>query len=109
MAKIAFEDLIAQHRRELLVHCYRLLAWLAMPPAPHEYHGVSAIVSFLRTSAAWRVSQGLRIRLRTTRMNGQSAFVSRLVGDAFERPGGLIVLTPAGDRLSGMTLFPHDI
>jgi RNA polymerase sigma-70 factor (TIGR02960 family) len=84
-------------------------AWLAMPPAPHEYHGVSAIISFLRTSAAWRVSQGLRIRLPPTRMNGQPAFASQFVGDAFERPGGLIVLTLAGDRLSGMTLFLHDI
>ncbi|MBB3724712.1 RNA polymerase subunit sigma-70 [Nonomuraea dietziae] len=27
-------------------------AWLAMPPAPHEYHGPDAIVSFLRASTA---------------------------------------------------------
>lgn len=26
-------------------------AWLAMPPAPHEYHGPAAIASFLRASA----------------------------------------------------------
>ncbi|MCW6006066.1 RNA polymerase subunit sigma-70 [Micromonospora sp. CPCC 205371] len=84
-------------------------AWLAMPPAPHEYHGVAAIVSFLRASAAWRVSQGLRMRLRPTRMNGQPAFASQFVGDGFERPGGLIVLTLTGDRLTGMTLFLHDI
>jgi RNA polymerase sigma-70 factor (TIGR02960 family) len=84
-------------------------AWLAMPPAPHEYHGHAAIASFLRASAAWRVSQGLRIQLRPTRLNGQPAFASRLVGDAFERPGGLMVLTPTGDRLRGMTLFLHDI
>jgi hypothetical protein len=58
---------------------------------------------------AWRVSQGLQVRLRPTRMNGQPAFASQFVGDAFERPGGLIVLTLAGDRLSGMTLFLHDI
>jgi RNA polymerase sigma-70 factor (ECF subfamily) len=42
-------------------------------------------------------------------MNGQPAFATRLVGDAFERPGGLMVLTPTGDRLRGMTLFLHDI
>jgi len=84
-------------------------AWLAMPPAPHEYHGPAAIASFLQTSAAWRISQGLRIRLCPTRMNGQPAFTSQLVGDAFERPGGLLVLTPIGDRLRGMTLFLHDI
>ena len=29
-------------------------AWLAMPPAPHEYHGAAAIASFLRASATWR-------------------------------------------------------
>jgi RNA polymerase sigma-70 factor (TIGR02960 family) len=84
-------------------------AWLAMPPAPHEYHGRTAIISFLRTSAAWRASQGLRIRLRPTRMNGQPAFASQLVGNGFERPGGLIVLTLSADRLSTMTLFLHDI
>jgi RNA polymerase sigma-70 factor (ECF subfamily) len=70
---------------------------------------VAAIISFLRTSAGWRVNQRLRIRLRPTRMNGQPAFASHLVGDGTERPGGLMVLTLAGDRLSGMTLFLHDI
>jgi RNA polymerase sigma-70 factor (ECF subfamily) len=84
-------------------------AWLAMPPAPHEYHGTAAIASFLKTSAAWRVSQGLQIRLCPTRMNGQPAFASQLVGDGFERPGGLMVLTLTGDRLRGMTMFLHDI
>ncbi|GIF68457.1 RNA polymerase sigma factor [Asanoa ishikariensis] len=84
-------------------------AWLAMPPAPHEYHGPVAIASFLRASAAWRLSQGLRTRLSPVRMNGQPAFASRLVGDAFERPGGLIVLTLGGDGVRGMTLFLHDI
>jgi RNA polymerase sigma-70 factor (TIGR02960 family) len=120
-------------------------AWLAMPPAPHEYHGAAAIMSFLRASAGWRAGQGLRLRLRPTRMNGQPAFFSQLVGDTTfspvagdttfsqlvgdttfsqlvgditfspvvgdttERTGGLIVLTLAGDRLSGMTMFLHDI
>ncbi len=84
-------------------------AWLAMPPAPHEYHGVAAIISFLRTSAAWRAGQGLRMRLRPTRANGQPAFHCELVGDDSRRPGGLLVLTPAGDRLDGMTLFLHDV
>jgi RNA polymerase sigma-70 factor (TIGR02960 family) len=84
-------------------------AWLAMPPAPHEYHGPAAIASFLRASAAWRVGAGLQVRLRPTRMNGQPAFVSQLVGDSSQRPGGLIVLTPTGDRIRGITLFLHDI
>lgn len=84
-------------------------AWLAMPPAPHEYHGVPAIIAFLRTSAAWRAEEGLRLRLRPTRMNGQPAFASQLVRDGFERPGGLMVLTLTGDRIAAMTLFLHDI
>ncbi len=84
-------------------------AWLAMPPAPHEYHGVAAIISFLRTSAAWRLSQGLQERLHPTRANGQPAFICHLVGDDAQRPGGLMVLTLGGDRLRGMTLFLHDI
>ncbi|MET8355074.1 MULTISPECIES: RNA polymerase subunit sigma-70 [unclassified Micromonospora] len=104
-----FAEAFAGNHFDTLVSLLTDEAWLAMPPAPHEYHGVAAIISFLRTSAAWRVSQRLRIRLRPTRMNGQPAFVSHLVGDGTERPGGLVVLTLAGDRLSGMTLFLHGI
>ncbi|MEJ3745493.1 RNA polymerase subunit sigma-70 [Actinomycetes bacterium KLBMP 9797] len=104
-----FAEAFAGDDFDTLVNLLTDKAWLAMPPAPHEYHGVAAIISFLRTTAAWRVSQGLRIRLRPTRMNGQPAFASQFVGDAFERPGGLLVLTLAGDRLSGITLFLHDI
>ena len=77
-------------------------AWLAMPPAPHEYHGVTAIASFLRASAAWRADR--RLRLRPTRANGQPAFSCYLVG-AVEQPAGLIVLTLTGDRLHGITRF----
>ena len=80
-----------------------------MPPAPHEYHGPAMIASFLRTSSAWRAGQGLRMRLRPTRMNGQPAFACQLVGSAVERPGGLIVLTLTGDRVRGMTNFLHDV
>lgn len=77
-------------------------AWLAMPPAPHEYHGVAAVASFLRASAAWRA--GRRLRLRPTRANGQPAFICHLVADV-EQPAGLIVLTLTGDRVHGMTRF----
>jgi RNA polymerase sigma-70 factor (ECF subfamily) len=77
-------------------------AWLAMPPAPHEYHGVAAIASFLRASAAWRA--GRRIRLRPTRGNRQPAFTCHLTG-ADEQPAGLIVLTLTGNRLHGITRF----
>ncbi|MEV0195732.1 RNA polymerase subunit sigma-70 [Nonomuraea sp. NPDC050691] len=74
-------------------------AWLAMPPAPHEYHGVAAIASFLRASAAW--SAGRRPLLDPTRANGQPAFTCRLAGE----PAGVIVLTLAGDRVRGITRF----
>lgn len=104
-----FAEAFAGDDFDSLVSLLTDAAWLAMPPAPHEYHGVAAIISFLRTSAAWRASQGLRVRLSPTRMNGQPAFASQFVRDGFERPGGLIVLTLAGDGLSGMTLFLHDI
>lgn len=80
-------------------------AWLAMPPAPHEYHGVAAIASFLRASAAWRA--GRRLRLRPTRANGQPAFSCHLAAavEEVEKPAGLIVLTLTGDRLRGITRF----
>jgi RNA polymerase sigma-70 factor (ECF subfamily) len=77
-------------------------AWLAMPPAPHEYHGVAAIASFLRASAAWRA--GRRLQLRPTRANGQPAFTCHLTG-AEEQPAGLIVLTLTGNRLHCITRF----
>jgi RNA polymerase sigma-70 factor (TIGR02960 family) len=80
-------------------------AWLAMPPAPHEYHGPAAIAAFLRASAAWR--PGRHLRLRPARANGQPAFLCDLGGDV-ERPAGLIVLTLAGDRLRGITRFLDD-
>lgn len=74
-------------------------AWLAMPPAPHEYHGVAAIASFLRASAAWRA--GRRLELRPARANGQPAFTCSIAGE----PAGVVVLTLAGDRLRGITRF----
>ncbi|MEV2273011.1 RNA polymerase subunit sigma-70 [Nonomuraea africana] len=80
-------------------------AWLAMPPAPHEYHGATAIAAFLRASAAWRADR--RFELRPSRANGQPAFTWRLAG-AVEPPAGVIVLTLTGDRLRGITRFHDD-
>jgi RNA polymerase sigma-70 factor (ECF subfamily) len=80
-------------------------AWLAMPPAPHEYHGAAAISAFLGAFAAWRGDR--HIRLVPTRANRQPAF-----GCYIDRPGeqtadaaGIFVLTLSGDRISGMTFF----
>jgi hypothetical protein len=59
-------------------------AWLAMPPAPHEYHGTDAIAGFFRASAAG--PGGHRFGLVRTQANGQPAFLCFL-GDP-EDPGG---------------------
>jgi RNA polymerase sigma-70 factor (TIGR02960 family) len=80
-------------------------SWLAMPPAPHEYHGPAAITGFLRASAAWHQGAGLRMRLRSTRANGQPAYLCHLDNGTTEQLAGLIVLTLTGDRISGITRF----
>jgi RNA polymerase sigma-70 factor (ECF subfamily) len=74
-------------------------AWLAMPPAPHEYHGGPAIVSFLRASDAGRGDR--RLTLLPTRANTQPAYGCYLAGE----PAGLMVLTLRGDRIRGLTRF----
>lgn len=83
-------------------------AWLAMPPAPHEYHGPAAVTAFLGASASWRVSR--RLRLVATRANTQPAFgccLSQGEGQAAEA-SGLHVLTLDGDRICGLTRFLDD-
>ena len=54
-------------------------AWLAMPPAPHEYQGPAAIAAFLGASAAWRRPRGFRLELVPTHANTQPAFGCFLV------------------------------
>jgi RNA polymerase sigma-70 factor (ECF subfamily) len=80
-------------------------AWLTMPPAPHEYQGAVAIAAFLGTSAAWHGAR--RFRLVPTRANTQPAFGCYLgvPGEPAAEAAGLIVLTPAGDRISAITRF----
>jgi RNA polymerase sigma-70 factor (TIGR02960 family) len=80
-------------------------AWLAMPPAPHEYHGVPAITGFLRASFAW--SGRGTFRMVPTRANTQPAFAGYLTGpgEATARPVELIVLTLADDRIRAVTRF----
>jgi RNA polymerase sigma-70 factor (TIGR02960 family) len=73
-------------------------AWLAMPPAPHEYHGPAAITAFLRAGWAGTTS---RLDLRPVRANGQPAFGCYLAG----RPAGVLVLTCHEGRISGLTRF----
>lgn len=80
-------------------------AWLAMPPAPHEYHGPEAVATFLRASAGWRGQR--RLRLVPTRANTQPAFGSYLSdpdGDT-AHPTGILVLTLSGHQIRTITRF----
>jgi len=74
-------------------------AWLAMPPAPHEYHGPAAIAGFLKSSSTWR--DDLRLRLVPAAANRQPAYGCYLDG----RPAGIVVLTVRADRIGGLTRF----
>ncbi|MEU4726147.1 RNA polymerase subunit sigma-70 [Nonomuraea dietziae] len=80
-------------------------AWLAMPPAPHEYHGPDAIMAFLRASTAWR--PGRPFKLVATRANTQAAFGWYLPDRTrpIAYPAGLIVLTPGRHRIHAITQF----
>jgi RNA polymerase sigma-70 factor (ECF subfamily) len=75
-------------------------AWLAMPPAPHQYLGRTAIAGFLRASAAGR---GGRLTLLPTAANGQPAFGCYLAG----APDGIVVITADGtkERVAAITRF----
>lgn len=76
-------------------------AWLAMPPAPHEYHGPAAIAGFLDVSLSWQRPRGLL--MVPTRANTQPAF-----GCYFRepsQPAGLAVLTLGGERVQAITRF----
>jgi len=80
-------------------------AWLSMPPAPHEYHGIDAIAGFLRVSFAYRGDGP--VHLVPADANGQVAFGSYL-GEPVATPAGLFVLTMAGDRIQHITRFHTD-
>lgn len=80
-------------------------AWLAMPPAPHQYRGGQAIAAFLRASAKGRGNRCLA--LLPTRANGQPAFICylRRSPDVALEPSGIVVLHPAGDAIVAVTRF----
>ncbi|MFC4004114.1 RNA polymerase subunit sigma-70 [Prauserella oleivorans] len=83
-------------------------AWLAMPPAPHEYHGRAAVASMVTTFLTWRGRRG--VRLIPTRANTQPAFGCYLTapGETSGYPAGLLVLTVGQHRIRGITWFLHD-
>jgi RNA polymerase sigma-70 factor (ECF subfamily) len=81
-------------------------AWLAMPPAPHEYHGAAAITAFLTVSFGYGTERGFR--MEPTRANTQPAFACYFTEpDKTEpdEPAGLIVLTLRDDRIRAITRF----
>ncbi len=79
-------------------------AWLAMPPAPHRYHGPTAIAGFLRAGAAWR--PGRRVRLLPVAGNWNTGF-----DDPVTATGcwvGVVAPAIAGEPVIGVTRFPGD-
>jgi RNA polymerase sigma-70 factor (TIGR02960 family) len=83
-------------------------AWLSMPPAPHEYHGLDAIRSFLKVYFDYRGDR--RLRLVPARANTQPAFGSYLSRptEPTATPAGLFVLTIAGGKIQAITRFHLD-
>ena len=83
-------------------------AWLSMPPAPHEYHGIDAIRAFLTASFAYRDRRS--VHLVPTRANGQIAYGSyvRGQGEPTADPAGLFVLTMAANGIHAITRFHLD-
>jgi RNA polymerase sigma-70 factor (TIGR02960 family) len=80
-------------------------ALLTMPPEPLEYQGHEAIAAFLRDRFGAHV--GRRVRLVSTRANGQPAF-GHYIDDPqapIARCYGVLVLTLDGDRISALTRF----
>ena len=83
-------------------------AWLSMPPAPHQYHGIAAIRAMLRASFEHRGAR--RMYLVPTQANTQPALASYLSDQvrpaAF--PNGLFVLTMTGRQIQAITRFHLD-
>ena len=114
-------ELTEPHRRELQVHCYRMLGSFAdaalvalltedvftsMPPMPFEYEGRDAVARF----CASIFGAGRRFDLVPTRANGQPAFGVYLRTPSGPSHGtGLYVLTLAGDRICAMTRFENSV
>ncbi|WP_020390372.1 RNA polymerase subunit sigma-70 [Kribbella catacumbae] len=78
-------------------------AWLAMPPAPHEYYGPRAIAAFLQASAAART--GSDLELEPAGANLHPAFTCYFVNRLGRRDTGRLVITVSGDRISSITRF----
>jgi RNA polymerase sigma-70 factor (TIGR02960 family) len=83
-------------------------AWLSIPPASHEYHGIPAIGSFLRASFGFRGDR--RTRCQSADANTQPALAGYL-SDPAQRvatPAGLLVLTVSDQKIRAITRFHLD-
>src|SRR5262249_4613427 len=83
-------------------------AWLSMPPAPHQYHGITAIRSMLRASFEYRGDD--RMYLVPTMANTQPALAGYVGGPGRRGavPAGPFVLSVAGGRIYAITRFHID-
>ncbi len=83
-------------------------AWLSMPPAPHQYHGLDAIRSFLQASFAFRGERD--VHLIPGRANNQPSFASYLSDqqEGIASQAGLFVLTLTDGHIKAITRFHRD-
>jgi RNA polymerase sigma-70 factor (ECF subfamily) len=81
-------------------------AFISMPPMPFEYEGREIVARF----CAGILGGGRRFDLVCTRANGQPAVGTYLrTPSGISRGTGLMVLTLAGTRISGMTRFESSV
>jgi hypothetical protein len=78
-------------------------AFLMMPPRPLERRGPEAIAAFL--AEQFETRGGRRVRLVSTRANGQPAFGHYIEDAPSWRALGVIALTLEGEKITGLTRF----
>lgn len=133
----AFRALTEPHRRELLVHCYRMLGsfqdaedalqdtLLAAWQSLGGFEGRASLRTWLYRIATTRClnalraaarlfasifGSGRRVDLVPTRANGQPAFGAYMRAATGIRHGsGLFVLTLAGDQICAFTRFDNGV
>jgi RNA polymerase sigma-70 factor (ECF subfamily) len=99
-----FADAYVQDDVESVVALLTDDAWLAMPPAPHEYQGPGAIGAFLEASRRGRA--GRRFVLVPTSANGHRAFGVYLPdADGAPSPVGIVALATGAGRIIRITRF----